>query len=69
MAKIVAAVDERLLRAGLWAILEAGPDLTVVGEAADGAETAEVALRQPWSGPESAARSVAISVTAMPAYA
>ena len=30
--------DERLIRAGLRAIIDAEPDLTVVGEAADGAE-------------------------------
>ena len=30
--------DEQLIRAGLRAIVDAEPDLTVVGEAADGAE-------------------------------
>jgi DNA-binding NarL/FixJ family response regulator len=35
---ILIADDEQLIRAGLRAIIDAEPDLTVVGEAADGAE-------------------------------
>jgi DNA-binding NarL/FixJ family response regulator len=36
--KVLLADDERLIRAGLRAIIDAEPDLTVVGEAADGTE-------------------------------
>ncbi|MDL4771284.1 MULTISPECIES: response regulator transcription factor [Thermomonosporaceae] len=36
--KVLLVDDERLIRAGLAAIINAEPDLTVVGEAADGAE-------------------------------
>ncbi|WP_433325820.1 response regulator [Spirillospora sp. CA-294931] len=36
--KVLLVDDERLIRAGLAAIIDAEPDLTVVGEAADGAE-------------------------------
>jgi DNA-binding NarL/FixJ family response regulator len=36
--RVLLVDDEELIRAGLRAILEAEPDLTVVGEAADGAE-------------------------------
>ena len=43
--KILVADDEPLLRAGLRMILEAEPDLTVVAEAADGAEAVEETLR------------------------
>ncbi|HEX2312143.1 MAG TPA: response regulator transcription factor [Thermomonospora sp.] len=40
--------DERLIRAGLRAIIDAEPDMRVVGEASDGAEVpAEVARRRP----------------------
>jgi DNA-binding NarL/FixJ family response regulator len=38
MIRVVIADDERLVRLGLRAILNAEPDLTVVGEAANGAE-------------------------------
>jgi DNA-binding NarL/FixJ family response regulator len=37
--------DERLIRAGLRAIIDAEPDLTVVGEAADGAEVLDQVTR------------------------
>jgi DNA-binding NarL/FixJ family response regulator len=37
--------DEALIRTGLRAIIEAEPDLTVVGEAADGAEVAPLVRR------------------------
>jgi DNA-binding NarL/FixJ family response regulator len=37
--------DDVLIRAGLRAIIDAEPDLTVVGEAADGAEVVEAAVR------------------------
>lgn len=37
--------DEALIRSGLRAIVEAEPDLTVVGEAADGAEVAPLVRR------------------------
>ncbi|MFC9974762.1 response regulator [Spirillospora sp. NPDC127200] len=36
--KVLLVDDERLIRAGLAAIIDAEPDLAVVGEAADGAE-------------------------------
>ncbi|HEU4658251.1 MAG TPA: response regulator transcription factor [Capillimicrobium sp.] len=44
MIKAVIADDQALLRGGLRAMLEATDDITVVGEAADGAEAVEVAL-------------------------
>jgi DNA-binding NarL/FixJ family response regulator len=37
--------DDELIRAGLRAIIDAEPDLTVVGEAADGAEVVPAAIR------------------------
>ncbi|MFF5443820.1 response regulator [Streptomyces sp. NPDC012888] len=40
--RVVLADDERMVRTALRAILEAEPDLTVVGEAADGAEAVSV---------------------------
>ncbi|MER5636215.1 response regulator transcription factor [Kitasatospora sp. NPDC002227] len=40
---VVIADDERLVRSGLRAVLNAEPDLTVVGEAADGAQALELA--------------------------
>jgi DNA-binding NarL/FixJ family response regulator len=43
--RIVLADDQTLLREGLRAILDAQPDLEVVGEAADGAEAAVLARR------------------------
>ncbi|RKE19471.1 response regulator transcription factor [Streptomyces sp. TLI_171] len=38
MIKVLLVDDEELIRAGLRAVLDAQPDLAVVGEAADGAE-------------------------------
>jgi DNA-binding NarL/FixJ family response regulator len=43
--RIVIADDEALIRTGLRAIIEAEPDLTVAGEAADGAEVVPLARR------------------------
>lgn len=43
MINVVIVDDQDLIRAGLSAILSAEPDLTVVGEAADGAAAARVA--------------------------
>jgi DNA-binding NarL/FixJ family response regulator len=40
---VVLADDQALVRAGFRALLDAQPDITVVGEAADGAEAARVA--------------------------
>jgi DNA-binding NarL/FixJ family response regulator len=45
MIKVLVADDQALLRAGLTALLGAEPDLSVIGEAADGAEAVELALR------------------------
>jgi len=42
---ILIADDQELLRAGFRMILEAEPDLEVVGEAADGAQAVDAALR------------------------
>ena len=42
---VVIADDEALIRTGLRAIIEAEPDLTVAGEAADGAEVVPLARR------------------------
>ncbi|MBN9621389.1 MAG: response regulator transcription factor [Actinobacteria bacterium] len=42
--KVVVADDQALLRAGLRALIEAEEDLSVVGEAGDGAEAVDVAL-------------------------
>src|SRR5205823_6093512 len=43
--RVVLADDHAVLRAGLRALLNAEPDLEVVGEAGDGAEVLEVAQR------------------------
>lgn len=43
---VVIADDERLLRTGFRVILEAEPDLTVVGEAPDGRAAVDVVLRR-----------------------
>ncbi|MFI7428034.1 response regulator [Micromonospora sp. NPDC049836] len=43
--RVVVADDQDLIRAGLAMIIEARPDLTVVGEAADGIEAVAVAER------------------------
>ncbi len=43
MVRILLADDHALVRAGIRRILEAEPDLTVVAEAADGAEAVELA--------------------------
>jgi DNA-binding NarL/FixJ family response regulator len=42
---VLLADDEELIRGGLRAIIEAEPDLVVVGEASDGAEVAPLARR------------------------
>ncbi|MFI0444862.1 response regulator [Actinomadura sp. 6N118] len=48
MVRVLLVDDERLIRAGLAAIINAEPDLTVVGEAADGADVpAEVKRLDP----------------------
>ncbi|MEU8357032.1 response regulator transcription factor [Nonomuraea sp. NPDC048882] len=44
--RVVIADDEALIRAGLRVILDAEPDLTVVGEAADGAAVVPVVRRE-----------------------
>jgi DNA-binding NarL/FixJ family response regulator len=43
MIRVVLADDQALLRAGFRGLIEAASDLTVVGEAADGAEVVRVA--------------------------
>jgi DNA-binding NarL/FixJ family response regulator len=43
--KVVLADDQALVRAGFRALLDAQPDITVVGEAADGAQAARVAAQ------------------------
>ncbi|PGH44750.1 two component transcriptional regulator, LuxR family [Micromonospora sediminicola] len=43
--RVVVADDQELIRAGLRMVLDARPDLTVVGEAADGVEAVAVATR------------------------
>jgi DNA-binding NarL/FixJ family response regulator len=42
---VVIADDQRMLRAGLRMVIETEPDLTVVGEASDGAEAVSVVRR------------------------
>lgn len=44
--RVVIADDQELVRSGLRAIIEAEPDLKVVGEAADGVAAAAVAARE-----------------------
>jgi DNA-binding NarL/FixJ family response regulator len=44
--KVVVADDQAIVRGGVRAMLEAAGDIVVVGEAADGAEAVEVALRK-----------------------
>lgn len=46
MSRVVIADDQDLIRAGLRAIIEAEPDLEVVGEAPDGRTAAQVAREQ-----------------------
>ena len=41
--RVLVADDQQLLRAGFRVILEAEPDIEVVGEAVDGVEAVEVA--------------------------
>lgn len=43
MIRVLIADDQALVRAGFRAILEAQPDIEVVGEASDGAETVDMA--------------------------
>ncbi|MEV0395121.1 response regulator transcription factor [Polymorphospora rubra] len=43
MIKVLLADDQALVRAGFRALLDAEPDITVVGEAADGAEAVRLA--------------------------
>ncbi|MEV5571252.1 response regulator transcription factor [Spirillospora sp. NPDC052269] len=43
--KVLLVDDERLIRAGLAAIINAEPDLSVVGEAADGSEVQDAVAR------------------------
>ena len=43
MITVLLADDQALVRAGFRALLDAQPDITVIGEAADGAEAARVA--------------------------
>jgi DNA-binding NarL/FixJ family response regulator len=45
MTRVVVADDQALVRAGLRMVLEAEPDIEVVGEAADGHEVLDVARR------------------------
>ena len=47
--RVLIADDQALVRAGFRMILDAEPDLEVVGEAADGAEAVEAG--RPASGP------------------
>ncbi len=44
--RVALADDQRLLREGLRIILEAAPDIVVVGEAADGMEAEQLAARE-----------------------
>jgi DNA-binding NarL/FixJ family response regulator/class 3 adenylate cyclase len=44
--RVVIADDQRLLRTGFRVILEAEPDITVVGEASDGRSAVDVVLRR-----------------------
>ncbi|AEV87750.1 LuxR family transcriptional regulator [Actinoplanes sp. SE50] len=45
MIRILLVDDHPVVRMGLRGMLDAEPDLTVIGEASDGAEGAEIALR------------------------
>ncbi|MEV0731417.1 MULTISPECIES: response regulator transcription factor [Polymorphospora] len=45
MIKVLLADDQALVRAGFRALLDAEPDITVVGEAADGAEAVRLAAQ------------------------
>ncbi|MBS0548579.1 MAG: response regulator transcription factor [Proteobacteria bacterium] len=44
MISVLIAEDQSMVRAGFRALIEAEPDLTVAGEAADGREAVELAL-------------------------
>jgi len=43
--RVLVVDDEQLVRTGFRAILEAQPDISIVGEADDGASAVEAALR------------------------
>ncbi|GAA4621981.1 response regulator [Cellulomonas oligotrophica] len=45
MTRVVVADDQAVVRAGFAAILDSAPDLTVVGEAADGVELVDLVAR------------------------
>ena len=45
MIRVLVADDQNLVRAGFRVLIESEPDLEVVGEAADGREAYELALR------------------------
>ncbi len=45
MIRVLLADDEELVRSGLRAIIDAEPDLEVVGEAADGQEATALVRR------------------------
>ncbi|MFC4224178.1 response regulator transcription factor [Lysinibacter cavernae] len=45
MIRVLIADDQAIVRAGLTVVLEAEPDITVVGQAADGYQAAELAAR------------------------
>jgi DNA-binding NarL/FixJ family response regulator len=47
MIKVILVDDQELVRAGFRMVLEAQPDIAVVGEAADGRAAIEVARQQP----------------------
>ncbi|MET0911281.1 MAG: response regulator transcription factor, partial [Ilumatobacteraceae bacterium] len=46
MIRVVVADDQPLIRAGLRALLDAEDDLSVVGEAGDGAQAVDVVRRE-----------------------
>ena len=59
--RIILVDDQELVRTGFRMVLDAQPDMTVVGEASDGLAAAELARRQPADAFSCSPRSISTS--------